>query len=67
MLNEATMSNRSTEMGNAPHAALIRRELRSETNQRFLRAMPPFRTESALPERLMDLLNQLDRSHRDET
>lgn len=43
---------------------LIQRELTSETNRRFLNRMSEFRIEGGLPERLQDLLRQLDSAER---
>ena len=39
---------------------LIQQELTSETNRRFLNRMSAIRLEGGLPERLQDLLRQLD-------
>lgn len=43
---------------------LIQQELTSETNRRFLNRMSAFRLEGGLPERLQDLLRQLDNAER---
>ena len=39
---------------------LIHQELTSETNRRFLNRMSAFKLERGLPDRLQDLLRQLD-------
>ena len=39
---------------------VIRKELGSDTNRRFLARMPAFRPESGMPERLSRLLGELD-------
>ena len=41
---------------------LIRKELGSETNRRFLARVPAFRADAELPERLCALLGELDRA-----
>ncbi len=43
---------------------LIRRELRTESNGRFLRGLPAFKTEYDLPDEMRDLLSQLERAER---
>ena len=39
---------------------LIRREIGTETNARFLRRMPLFRTDEALPEEMREMLARLE-------
>ena len=41
-------------------AANLRRQIRTEINGRFLRNLPAFHTERALPDDLEDLLDRLD-------
>lgn len=41
-------------------ASLVRKELRRESNARFLRGMPTFQAEEELPEKLKLLLLQLE-------
>ena len=41
-------------------AALIKKELRRETNTRFLRGMPTFQAEEEIPEKFKLLLSQLE-------
>jgi hypothetical protein len=41
-------------------AGLIRREIGSETNTRFLRSLPAFRLDRDLPVRFQELLGRLD-------
>ncbi|WP_175556705.1 hypothetical protein [Aerobium aerolatum] len=43
---------------------LIHQELTSETNRRFLNRMSAFKLERGLPDRLQDLLRQLDNAER---
>ena len=43
---------------------VVRREMASDTNRRFLARMPVFRPEADLPERLTMLLGALDRAER---
>lgn len=50
--------------GDQPHTlpANIRRQIGSEANVRFLRAMPAFRVDAELPTDLRDKLKELDRA-----
>jgi hypothetical protein len=48
----------------AANSRLIRREIRSKSNARFLRGMPHFKVEQELPQRLRALLAQLERAER---
>lgn len=41
---------------------LIRKEIGSETNRRFLARMPAFRPDGTLPDELQALLGELDRA-----
>ena len=41
---------------------LIRKEIGSETNRRFLARMPAFKPDTALPDELRLLLGELDRA-----
>lgn len=43
---------------------VIRKEMTSNTNRRFLARMPAFRPDAELPERLTMLLGKLDRAER---
>lgn len=43
---------------------LIRKEIRSETNRRFLAGLPGFRADMNLPDELQTLLRELDRAER---
>lgn len=43
---------------------LIHQELTSETNRRFLNRMSAFKLERGLPDRLQDLLRQLDNAEK---
>lgn len=45
---------------------VIRRELGSETNRRFLKRMPAFRAECSLPDRIGALLGELDKAEQDQ-
>jgi hypothetical protein len=45
-------------------AANLRRQIRTETNSRFLHNLPAFKTERALPDDLEDLLDRLDKADR---
>jgi hypothetical protein len=44
----------------AETSRLIRREIRTEANARFLRRMPMFRTDQDLPNDMRDMLARLD-------
>jgi hypothetical protein len=41
-------------------ATLIKKEIRRETNARFLRGMPPFQANEELPEKFKLLLSRLE-------
>ena len=41
-------------------AGLIRREIGSETNTRFLRSLPAFQIDRQIPRRLQELLSRLE-------
>jgi hypothetical protein len=43
---------------------VIRKELASDTNRRFLKRMKAFRAEPELPSHLLDLLGALERTER---
>jgi hypothetical protein len=45
---------------------VVRRELRSKENSRFLRAMPAFQLDASLPPRLASLLEDLSRAETDQ-
>lgn len=45
-------------------AGLIRQEIGSETNRRFLRSLPAFRLERQIPPRFQELLGRLDQAER---
>jgi hypothetical protein len=51
--------------GNRSLAALIRREMVTESNARFLRSLPAFKVDRQIPARFQDLLTRLDRAERD--
>jgi hypothetical protein len=48
----------------AETSRLIRREIRTETNARFLRRMPMFRADHDLPDEMRDMLTRLDHAER---
>lgn len=50
--------------GNRSLATLIRREMMTESNARFLRSLPAFRVERDIPARFQDLLTRLDQAER---
>lgn len=41
-------------------AANLRRQIRTETNARFLRNLPNFKMDRSLPDRIEELLDRLD-------
>lgn len=45
-------------------AANLRRQIRTETNSRFLHNLPLFKADRALPDDLEDLLDRLDQADR---
>jgi hypothetical protein len=52
-----------------PHAKILQEEIRrqfgSAGTSRFLRALPQFQVENRIPERFLNLLNELDRAESD--
>jgi hypothetical protein len=46
-------------------AALIRREIGTEINSRFLRSLPAFRLDRDMPAHFSDLLARLDQAERE--
>jgi hypothetical protein len=57
--------NKSNNMNILQHE--IRRQFNSAGTSRFLRALPGFEVEAAIPMRLVDLLKELDRAEADRT
>lgn len=56
MMTQASAKKNSDMVG----AANLRRQIRTETNARFLRNLPNFKTDRALPDDLEDLLDRLE-------
>lgn len=57
------MSDRKREPAqSAGLSSLVRREFKSEDNRKFLRALPAFRAEPDLPDRLRHLLARLEQA-----
>lgn len=50
--------------GNRSLAALIRREMVTETNARFLRTLPAFQVDRQIPARFQDILTRLEQAER---
>ncbi|MBN9077358.1 MAG: hypothetical protein BGN87_13460 [Rhizobiales bacterium 65-79] len=48
----------------AETSRVIRREIGTEANARFLRRMPMFRTDHDVPDEMRDLLARLERAER---
>jgi len=45
-------------------SANLKQQIRTETNARFLRNLPAFKTDRALPDVMEDLLDRLDQAER---
>jgi len=58
------MSSQTQDPAAEEVAALIEKQLRRETNVRFLRGMPTFRADLDIPEAFQLLLSRLDRAER---
>lgn len=60
-----TMSTRPGKEANfAETSRLIRREIRTEANVRFLRGLPMFKTDLNLSEEMQEMLARLERAER---
>jgi hypothetical protein len=59
------MTQANTKKGiEAAGAANLRRQIRTETNSRFLHNLPLFKADRTLPDDLEDLLDRLDQADR---
>jgi len=58
------MSRSADSIDSTETSRLIRREIGTDANARFLRRMPAFRTDHDLPDEMQEMLARLERAER---
>jgi hypothetical protein len=63
-MTETMSHDPAKEVDFAENSRLIRRGIRTETNGRFLRRLPMFKTDDDVPDEMQEILDRLEQAER---